>query len=159
MQDFQSIGPLGRCFPKVEMSVCPCVCLCVCSLLRYRFNVFLPPLPKFGGPIFLEIWNPWGKVILRSGLRFEILLFENCIKSPRKKKKKFFADFALQNMVETTLPNFLLFLFYFFMSRLFVNNYSIDRGDRCANTRVRLHCGTGIQYKTPILCPRLNSSD
>ena len=31
-------------------------------------------------------------------------LFENCQKSPRK-KKFFFADFALQNMVETTLPN------------------------------------------------------
>ena len=33
------------------------------------------------------------------------LLFENCLKSPRKKKFVFFADFALQNMVETTLPD------------------------------------------------------
>ena len=40
---FQSIGPLGRCFLLVEISVClsvspsvcPSVCLCVCSLLRY----------------------------------------------------------------------------------------------------------------------------
>ena len=44
-------------------SVCPSVCLCVCSLLRYRLNIFLPPLPEVGCPIFLEIRNTWGKVI------------------------------------------------------------------------------------------------
>jgi len=34
-------------------------------------------------------------------------LFESGLKSPQKKKKiiVFFADFALQNMVETTLPD------------------------------------------------------
>ena len=52
-------------------SKCPYVCLCVCSLLRYRLNVFLPPFPEVGCPIFLEIRNPWGKVMERSGLRFE----------------------------------------------------------------------------------------
>ena len=41
------------------------------SLLRYRLTVFLPPLPEVGCPIFLEIWNPWGKVMERSGLRYE----------------------------------------------------------------------------------------
>ena len=51
--------------------VCVCVCLCVCSLLRYRLNVFLPPFPEVGCPIFLEIRNPYGKVMERSGLRFE----------------------------------------------------------------------------------------
>ena len=40
-------------------------------ILRYRLNVFLTPLPEVGCPIFLEIWNPWGKVMERSGLRFE----------------------------------------------------------------------------------------
>ena len=44
--------------------------------------VFLPPLPEVGCPIFLEIRNPWGKVMERN-------------------------DFALQNMVETTLPDVL----------------------------------------------------
>ena len=76
---FQSIGPLGRCFlwvemsvcPSVHLSVCPCVRLCVCSLLRNSLMVFLPPLPKVGCPIFLEIRNPWGKVMERSGLRYE----------------------------------------------------------------------------------------
>ena len=52
-------------------SKCPSVCVSVCSLLRYRLNVFLPPLPEVGCPIFLEIQNSWGKVVKRSGLRFE----------------------------------------------------------------------------------------
>ena len=51
-------------------SKCPCVCLSV-HFLRYRLNVFLPPLPEVGCPKFLEIRNPWGKVMERSGLRFE----------------------------------------------------------------------------------------
>jgi hypothetical protein len=44
-------------------SVCLSICPSVCSLLRYRLNVFLPPLPEVGCPIFLEIQNPWGKVM------------------------------------------------------------------------------------------------
>ena len=50
-------------------SVCGSVCPFVCSLFTYRLNVFLPPLPKVGCPIFLEIPNPWGKLMERSGLR------------------------------------------------------------------------------------------
>ena len=34
-------------------------------------RVFLPPLTEVGCPIFLEIRNPWGKVMERSGLTFE----------------------------------------------------------------------------------------
>ena len=49
---------------------CPNVCVCV-HFVRYRLNVFLPPLPEVGCPIILEFCNPWGKVIERSGLRFE----------------------------------------------------------------------------------------
>ena len=70
----------------VRLFVRPSVCPSVCSLLRYHLNVFLPPLPEVRCPIFLEIRNPWGKVMERSGLRL----------------KHFF---ALQNMVETTLPD------------------------------------------------------
>ena len=58
-------------FPYVCLSVCLSACLSVCSLLRYRLTVLLPPLPEVGCPIFLEIRNPWGKVMERSGLRFE----------------------------------------------------------------------------------------
>ena len=38
--------------------------------LRYRLNVFLHPLPEVQSANFLEIQNHWGKVMLRSGLRF-----------------------------------------------------------------------------------------
>ena len=41
------------------------------SLLRYRLTVFSPPLPEVGCPIFLEIRNPLGKVMEKSGLTFE----------------------------------------------------------------------------------------
>jgi hypothetical protein len=36
----------------------------------------LPPLPEVGCQIFLEIWNPWGKVMERSGLTFEHFCLE-----------------------------------------------------------------------------------
>ena len=92
---------------NVLLSVCPSVRLsiCLCSLLRYRWNVFLPPLPEVGCPIFLEIRNPWGKVMERSGLRLEHFWCGSGLKLLRQKKFVFLVDFALQNMVETTLPN------------------------------------------------------
>ena len=65
------------------MSVCLCVRLfvrlSVCSLLRYHVNVVLPPLPEVWYPKFLEIRNPWGKVMERSGLRFEHFSLEGYI--------------------------------------------------------------------------------
>ena len=57
-------------------SVYPSVRLFVCSLLRYRLNVFLPPLPEVGCPIFLEIRNPCRKVMERSGLRYELFCLQ-----------------------------------------------------------------------------------
>ena len=85
-------------------SVCPCVFLFVCSLLKYHLNVFLPPLPEVGCPIFLEIRNPGGKVMEKSGLRLEHFSLE-VVLNRGAKKISFLADFALQNMVETTLPD------------------------------------------------------
>ena len=35
------------------------------------FMVFLPPLPEVQCPKILDIRNPWGKLMDRSGLRFE----------------------------------------------------------------------------------------
>ena len=84
----------------VCLSVCPSVRPSVCSLLRYRLNVFLPPLPEVGCPIFLEIWNPWGKVMERSGLKFEIF-FGEWYKIAKQKSR---LVFVLQNKVETTFP-------------------------------------------------------
>ena len=39
---------------------------------RSFLTVFVPPLPEVGCPIFLEIRNPWGKVIERSPVFLEI---------------------------------------------------------------------------------------
>ena len=39
-------------------------------------RVFLPPLPEDGCPIFLEIRNPLGKEMERSGLTFEHFCLE-----------------------------------------------------------------------------------
>ena len=60
-------------------SKCPSVCVCVCMsvhFVRYRLTVFLPPLPEVGCPIFLEIRNPWGKVVERSGVTFKHFCLE-----------------------------------------------------------------------------------
>ena len=51
--------------------------------------VFLSPLPEVGCPIFLEIWNPWGKVMERSGLRYEHFCMK--IVENRRAKKSFFS--------------------------------------------------------------------
>ena len=67
------------------------------------FKRLFAPLPEFGCLIFLEIRNLWGKVIERIGLRFEHLVWK--WSEIANKKKAFLADFALQNMVETTLPD------------------------------------------------------
>ena len=76
---------------NVRPSVCgvSVVCLSVCSLLRYRLNVFLPPLPEVGCPKFLEIRNPWGKVMERSGLRFEHFSLEVVLNCQKKKESIF----------------------------------------------------------------------
>ena len=64
----------------------------------------MPPLPQVGYPKFLEIQNPWGKMLKRSGLRIDHFWLGSGLKSPRK-KSFFFADFVLQNMEETMLPD------------------------------------------------------
>ena len=40
----------------------------ICSL---SLNIFMSPFPKVQCPNFLYFWNPWGKAIERSGLRFK----------------------------------------------------------------------------------------
>ena len=67
--DFHQIGPLGRFDLVIAMSVCLCVCLSL--FMWYILRPILPPLPKVQYPKFLEIRNPWGKVLERSGIRIE----------------------------------------------------------------------------------------
>ena len=79
---------------SVIESRCPQVCLSVpfCSL---RLNVFLHPLPEVRCPNFLDIQNPWGKVMETSGLRFENCSLE--VVSNRRKKKKIQDEFCLSH--------------------------------------------------------------
>ena len=65
-----ALRPIQSVSCDVRMYVCLFVCLSVpfCSL---RLNVFLHPLPKVQCPNFLDFRNTWGKVMERSGLRFE----------------------------------------------------------------------------------------
>ena len=77
---------------SVSRNVCPCVCLSVCLFVHLWGNIlkyFCPPLSKVGCPKFLEIRNLRGKVILRSGLRFENFFLIQGVKSQRKKKLVF----------------------------------------------------------------------
>ena len=86
-------------------SVCPSVGLSVCSLLRYHLTVFLPPLPEVGCPIFLEIRNPWEKVMERSGLRYEHF----CLKIAAQKKvfsSLFSVFFGFQSFLMVFCPHF-----------------------------------------------------
>ena len=69
-------GPMLSISRNVRLCVRLSVRVSVCSLLRYRWTVFLPPLPEIGCQIFLEIRNPWGKVMERSGLTFEHFCLE-----------------------------------------------------------------------------------
>ena len=88
---------------SISRNVRLCVCLSVCSLLRYRLNAFLRPLPEVGCPKTLEIRNPWGKVMERSGLRFEHFCLE--VVANRRATFFFFLIFAVQNILKTTLPD------------------------------------------------------
>ena len=61
---------------------------------RSFLTVFLPPLPEVGCPIFLEIRNPWGKVMARSGFRYEHFCLK-IVKKRRAKKSFFLSLFSL----------------------------------------------------------------
>ena len=62
----------------------------------------MPPLTEVGCPKFLEIQNPWSWKEVVSELNIFVGQWS---KIAAKKKQFFFADFALQTMVETTLPD------------------------------------------------------
>ena len=65
---------------------------------------FCPHFPKSDVQYFWRFGIPWGKVMERSGLRFKHLCLK-IVKNCCTKKRLFSAEFASQNMVETTLPD------------------------------------------------------
>ena len=60
----------------ISRDVRVCVCLSVHHTFSLRLTVFLPPLPEVQCLKILDIRNPWGKVMKRSGLRFEHFCLE-----------------------------------------------------------------------------------
>ena len=89
--------------PNVHLSVCVCV-----SVRLFTFEVpcngLFAPTSRSWMSNILEIRNPWGKVMERSGLTIKHFSLE-VVSNRRAKKSLFLADFSLQNMVETTLPD------------------------------------------------------
>ena len=83
-----------------------------------RLTVFLPPLPEVQCPNFLDFRNPWGKVMERSGLRFENFSLIKGVKLPRKKKVCFCGKFCLPSRI--FLVSVLLSALFerFFVSRM-----------------------------------------
>ena len=91
-------------------SKCPSFCLCVClSVCVFTFEVpfnglFAPTSQSRMSNIFRDS-ESLGKSNGKKWSHIQTFLFGSGLKSPHKKKVYFFADFALQNMVETTLPD------------------------------------------------------
>ena len=89
---------------------CPSACLsfrpsvCVFTFEVPFKRLFAPTSQSPVSNIFRDR-NPRGKVIERSGLRLEDFCLEVVLNRKKKTKNSFLADFALQNKVETTLPN------------------------------------------------------
>ena len=61
--------------------MCVFLFVTLCSLC---LTVFLPPLPEVQCTSFIDIWNPWRKVMERNGLIFEFFA-KNCVQLPRQK--------------------------------------------------------------------------
>ena len=82
-------GPIQSVSQFVRLSVRLSVCLSVCVFtFEVPFKRLFAPTSRCGCPIFLEIRNPLGKVMERSGLIFEkfcLKIVKNC-----RSKKSFF---------------------------------------------------------------------
>ena len=89
---------------NVRLSVCPCVCLSVCLFtFEVPFNGLFPPSSRSQMLNIFRYSESLGKSNGKKWFNIWTFLFGSGLKSPRK----FFlcADLALQNIVETTLPD------------------------------------------------------
>ena len=104
---FSKNRPLADSFIE---SRCPSVCLFVSvSVCVFTFEVpfnglFAPTFRCWMSNIFRDS-ESLGKSNGKKWSQIRTFLFGSGLKSPRKKKIIFVADFVLQNMVETTLPD------------------------------------------------------
>ena len=95
---------LGQFFHRVAMSVC----LCVCGRVPFRvvyFEAYFAPTSRNRMSKIFRYLESLGKSAGKKWSQNWTFLLGSGLKLPRKKKFFFFTDFALQNMVETTLPD------------------------------------------------------
>ena len=86
--------------------MCLSVCLCVCLFtFEVPFNGLFAPTSSSGMSNIFRDSESLGKSNGKKWSHIRIFLFESGLKSPRKKKFFLCADFALQNMLETTLTD------------------------------------------------------
>ena len=95
------------------MSICLFVGLSICLSVRHTFSLqltfFMSPLPEVQCPNCFDIQNPWGKVMIRSGFRFEHF-WSKMVKHCRRKKsflKHFFICSLRLNVFLSKLFRFL----------------------------------------------------
>ena len=78
-------------------ALCVCVCVCVCSLLRYRLNVFLPPLPEIQRSNFFRFSESLGKSNRKKLSKiFKLSLVKGVKLTQQKKNYGFFCIWSLQ---------------------------------------------------------------
>ena len=88
------------------------VCVSVCPPVRLSF---CHPLPEVGCPIFLEIWNPWGKVMEKNGLRWEHFCSEVVLNCQTKKNSLIWLILPYKTRWKPRFP-FLSFAFWMIFS-------------------------------------------
>ena len=75
-------------------------CLLCVPKISCFFRPLVEPLPEVQSPNFLEIQNPWGKILETNGLRFEKITLIKGVKLPRNFCLLFFrANFALLSRI------------------------------------------------------------
>ena len=80
---------------NVHVSLCLSATLCIHGL-----NVFVPPLPKVPWQNFLDIQNPWGKGLEKSGIRFENFTHKGC-----KIDAHFFSFFFFRRIIKLIIKS------------------------------------------------------
>ena len=88
---FHQLVYKGFCQFLFVFVLCVCLSVPLCSL---RLTVILPPLPEVQCLNFLDILNPWGKVMRRSGLIFEIYAQKWCKIAVANFFKQIFSSFV-----------------------------------------------------------------
>ena len=101
---FHRIGPLGRFDLVAAVSVCLCVCGFDVPFYVVYFEAYFAPTSRSRMSKIFRDSESLGKSAGKKLAQKWIFLLGCGLKLPHK-KRLFFADFSLQNMVETTLPD------------------------------------------------------